>query len=333
MKYQDEVITASNKRKRDHSLPELLSVSPSPHIRKLDTVRSIMLDVIIALMPALIWGYFRFGARVLWIVGLSVATAVVCEAAYQIFAKKTLRITDLSCVVTGLMLGLMLPVKVSLWVPCIGSAFAILVVKQFFGGIGKNIVNPAIAARVFLMLCWPQELIKLTNGKTDVISCATPLVSLKNGQTPDSRYFDLVIGNCAGAIGEVSAIAIAIGFLYLLFRGVISLHIPVAFVGTIALVSVLSPITGQTNATVFQLLSGSLLFAAAFSVNDPTTTPVTNTGKIIFGIGCGLVTVFIRYFGAYPDGTAFAILLMNLLVPLFESWTMPKRFGGKYEKE
>ncbi|MBE6587208.1 MAG: RnfABCDGE type electron transport complex subunit D [Ruminococcaceae bacterium] len=310
-------------------LPELLHVSPAPHMRRLDTVTSIMLDVIIALLPALAFGIFFFGMRALYIVLISVLCAVISEACYQLAWRKKVRIGDLSSVVTGLMLGLMLPAGVSFWVPMVGSVFAIVVVKQFFGGIGKNIVNPAIAARVFLMLCWPDQMVRYTNRAGELVSSATPLVEMKAGNAPTISLFNLVLGNCPGAIGEVSAIALGAGFIYLFCRRVVSWQIPVTFVGTIAIISILAPINGEATALFDQVASGSLLLCALFSANDYTTTPVTRGGKIIFGVGCGLITVLIRYFGAYPEGTAFAILIMNLLAPLFESWTKPHRFGGK----
>ena len=329
MKTKEETVKISGNKKESVSLPELLFVSPAPHIRKLDTVRSIMLDVIIALMPALIWSIYVFGLRALTIVTIAVATSVVCEALYQVISKKTLRISDLSAAVTGLMLGLMLPSGVSLWVPAVGAAFAIIVAKQFFGGIGKNIVNPAIAARVFLMLCWPQQMVAYVDKAGDLVSSATPLVDLKAGITPNVSAFNAVIGNTNGALGEISAIAIGAGFIYLLFRKVVSWHIPTAFIGVVVVLSIIFPITGETSATTYQVFSGSLLFVAMFSANDFTTIPITGIGKIIFGIGCGLITVFIRYFGAYPDGTAFAVLIMNMLVPLLDAWTRPARFGKR----
>lgn len=317
---------------KNGSLPSLLYVSPAPHMRKLDTVRSIMLDVIIALLPALAFGIYQFGLRALWIVLISVATAVASEGIYEVIAKKTLRISDLSSAVTGLFVGLMLPSGVDLWVPLVGSAFAVIVAKQFFGGIGKNVVNPAICARVFLMLCWPAQMTAYADKSGELVSKATALVQLKAGNTPSFTLFNLVIGNSAGAIGEVSAIALGAGFIYLFCRKVVTWHIPVSFLGTVALISILSPITGETSAVFYQLLSGGLLLSALFCANDYATCPVTAGGKLIFGAGCGLVTVMIRYFGAYPDGCAFAILLMNLLVPLFEAWTKPKKFGGRNEK-
>ncbi len=327
----NETVSISRKRADKSSLPELLSVSPSPHMRKLDTVTGIMLDVILALMPALLFGIYFFGIRALYIVLLSVLSAVVSEAVYQLLWRKKVRIADMSAVVTGLILGLSLPAGVSYWVPVVGSAFAIIVVKQFFGGLGKNIVNPAIAARVFLMLCWPDQMVRYLY-KGDLVSSATPLVDMKTGEASAINFFRLVLGDYPGAIGEVSAIALGAGFIYLFFRKIVSWRIPVTFVGTVFVISILAPITGEANAMFHQVASGSLLFAALFCANDTTTIPVTRNGKLIFGVGCGLITVLIRYFGAYPEGTAFAILIMNLLTPLIESWTKPYKFGGKNEK-
>ncbi|MBQ3528017.1 MAG: RnfABCDGE type electron transport complex subunit D [Clostridia bacterium] len=329
MKTTEETVKISKNKHIGHSLPSLLSVSPAPHLRRLDTVRSIMLDVIIALIPVIVWSIYRFGVRALCIILISCATAVISELLYQLICNKTVRITDLSAAVTGLMLGLMMPSGVSLWVPCVGSVFAIIVVKQFFGGLGNNIVNPAIAGRVFLMLCWPQQMVSYVDKSGDLVSSATPLVELKAKAAPTEDIFNIVIGNVDGAIGEISAIAICAGFIYLLFRKVVSWHIPVSFIGSFVLISIIFPITGEPSATFYQVFSGSLLFCALLCANDCSTTPITGAGKIIFGIGCGLITLIIRYFGAYPDGTAFAILIMNMLVPLIDFWTRPLVFGHR----
>lgn len=315
------------------SLPHLLNVSPAPHMRCLDTTRSVMLDVIIALLPAAVWGVYTFGLHALFVILISVAVSVAVEAAYEALIGKTVTVADLSAVVTGLVLGLSMPSGVSLWVPAVGAVFAIVIAKQLFGGIGKNIVNPAIAARVFLMLCWPAEMVKYTDIKTDLVSAATPLATLNSGVAPSESIFRCVIGNISGSIGEVSAIALFAGFIYLLIRRVVSWQLPVGFVGTVALVSIAFPVTGDTMAsTMYQIFCGGLLFCALICANDFSTIPVTKWGRLIFGIGCGAVTVFIRYFGAYPDGCAFAVLLMNLLVPLFEHLTAPIRFGKKSSK-
>ena len=179
------------------------------------------------------------------------------------------------------------------------------------------------------MLCWPQQMVSYVDKSGDLVSSATPLVELKAKAAPSEDIFNMVIGNVNGAIGEISAIAICAGFIYLLFRKVVSWHIPVSFIGSFVLISIIFPITGEPSATFYQVFSGSLLFCAMLSANDCSTTPINGTGKIIFGIGCGLITVFIRYFGAYPDGTAFAILIMNMLVPLIDCWTRPSVFGHR----
>ncbi len=327
----------NKKQKADevvYSLPQLLHVSPAPHIKCLDTTRALMLDVIIALMPAFLWGIFSFGWRALALVLISIASCVLFEAGFQKITKRPVMITDLSAVVTGLILGLSLPSRVSFWIPVAGAFFAIVIAKQLFGGIGKNLVNPAIAGRVFLTLCWPEEMTRFAATKTDVISRATPLLSLKERVIPSDSLFDFILGDYAGAIGEVSAVALAIGAIYLLIRKVITWHIPVAFAGTAAAVFFFFPrIEGENgNFALFSIFTGSLLFCAFIAANDYTTTPVTNTGRIIFGVGCGLITVFIRYFGAYPEGAAYAVLIMNLFVPLIERLTVPVRFGVKADK-
>ena len=314
---------------KEFALPQLLHVSPAPHIKSLDTTRALMLDVIIALLPALLWGVFSFGWRALVVVLISVASCVLFEGLFQKLTKRTLMITDLSSVVTGLILGLSLPPQVSFWVPVAGAFFAIVIAKQLFGGIGKNLVNPALAGRVFLSLCWPEEMIRFVNPETDVISYATPLLSLKERTIPDSSIFDYVLGSYAGAIGEVSALALAIGGVYLLIRRVITWHVPVAFLGTAAVLFFFLPRVEEENLNfaLFSIFTGSLLFCAIFAANDFSTTPVTNGGRLLFGVGCGLITVFIRYFGAYPEGAAYAVLIMNLFVPLLERCTIPVRFG------
>lgn len=316
-----------------YEFPEKLSVSPTPHQRTLDTQRSVMLDVIIALMPATVWGIYRFGISALCILLISVGCAVVSEALFRFLMKKPASAGDLTAVVTGLILGLSMPAGVSLWVPALGAVFAVIVVKQLFGGTGCNIVNPALCARVFLMLCFPSEMTKFTDVKTDLITSATPLVSLKAGLVPQTSLFNAVTGNVSGAIGEVSVIALAAGFVYLFCRKVVKWEIPVTFVGVVFLYSLAFPITGDNPTSLaFEMVSGSLLFVALIAANDWVTTPVTSGGRILFGLGCGIITVVIRYYGSYPDGTAFAVLIMNLLVPFLESFTAPKPFGKKNTK-
>lgn len=325
------------------TMPEFLTVSPSPHIRNPENIASIMLDVIIALVPAMFWGVYVFGWRALLICVLSVGCSVGFEAATEMLLHRSVTIGDLSAVVTGLLLGMNLPVSVPLWMPVVGAFFAIVVVKQLFGGIGKNFMNPALAARVFLFSSWayymsrfPAAGQKLNNlavtlGEADIVAGATPLASLKNGSLPDTNLFDSIIGNTGGCIGEVSSLLLIAGGVYLLIRRVITWHIPVAYIGTAALLTYLFPRTGgvAVDFMLAEIFSGGLMLGAIFMATDYATSPVTKNGRLLYGIGCGLITVLIRYFGSYPEGVSFAILVMNLLVWYIDRLTIPRRFGGK----
>lgn len=322
--------------------PELLNVSPSPHIKNPDTTQSIMLRVIIALLPACMWGVYSFGLRAAEIMAVCVASSVLFEWLFQKIMKRKNTVADLSAAVTGLLIGMNLPAAAPLWMGVAGSLFAIVVVKGLFGGIGKNIVNPALAARVF-MFAWPFEMglftkagerindLSVTFTGVDAIAGATPLASLDAGVLPeDITLFDMILGNTAGCIGEVSAVLLILGGLYLLYTKVITWHIPVAFIGTVAILTFAFPI-GTVNVTDFMLsnvFSGGLMLGAIFMATDYVTSPVTAKGQLIYGVGCGLITVFIRYFGGYAEGVSFAILIMNLLVGYIDKVTMPKRFGG-----
>ncbi len=324
-------------------VPALLTVSPSPHIKHPDTTRTVMIDVLLALLPASVWGAYLFGLRVLWVILVCVGTAILAEALTQKLLRRPITVSDCSAAVTGLLLALNLPATVPLWMCAVGSAFAIIVVKQVFGGIGKNFVNPALAARVFLF-AWPEEMsffpspetrlglfdFSLSAEAVDVVSAATPLASLKNGILPEASLIDLIFGNIGGCIGEVSAILLIAGFVYLLLRRVITWHIPVAYIGTVALLTFFFP---QGNIgldhMLAQLFSGGLLLGAIFMATDYTTSPITPVGRLIYGVGCGLLTVFIRYFGGYPEGVSFSILMMNTLVWYLDRYTRPKRFGGE----
>lgn len=323
-------------------VPALLTVSPSPHIKHPDTTRTVMIDVLLALLPASVWGAYLFGLRVLWVILVCVGTAVLAEALTQKLLRRPVTVSDCSAAVTGLLLALNLPSTVPLWMCAIGSAFAIIVVKQIFGGIGRNFVNPALAARVFLF-AWPEEMSFFPSPETrlglfdfsvsadsvDVVSSATPLAALKNGALPEVSLIDLIFGNIGGCIGEVSAILLIAGFVYLLMRRVITWHIPVAYIGTVALLTFFFP---QGNIgldhMLAQLFSGGLLLGAIYMATDYTTSPITPAGRLIYGVGCGLLTVFIRYFGGYPEGVSFSILMMNTLVWYLDRYTRPKRFGG-----
>lgn len=314
-------------------LPEKLSVSPSPHIRSLDSVRGVMLDVIIALIPAAAWGVYRFGLRALLVLAISVAAAVLSEFVFEKLMKKPVTVGNLSSAVTGLILGLSMPSGVGLWVPVIGAVFAIIVVKEIFGGIGKNIVNPALCARIFLMLCFPAEMTKFAELKSDLLTSATPLVSLKAGIVPEESLFNSITGNITGAIGEISVIALGAGFIYLLVRRVVRWEIPAAFLGVVVIWSLVLPATGDNPTSLaYEIVSGGLLFTALIAANDWTTTPVTSAGRLLFGAGCGIITVVIRYYGSYPEGTAFAVVIMNLLVPILDGCGVRKPFGKKTVK-
>jgi electron transport complex protein RnfD len=321
-------------------IPKLLHVSPSPHIRTTDTTQSIMIDVCIALLPALIWGVYVFGARAITITAISVIFSAASEFIYQKLMKKPITVLDFSAVVTGLLLAMCLPVSVPLWMPAIGSIFAIVVVKQLFGGIGKNFVNPALAARVFLY-SWPTHMnfftapgqklpaLAVSVNTADVVAGATPLVSLKKGAIAETSLFDMIIGYEGGCIGEVSALLLTAGFVYLLYRKVITWKIPVTFIATVLIATFLfSRSTLPINFALSEIFSGGLFLGAIFMATDYTTSPVTEMGRVIFGIGCGLLTVLIRYFGGYVEGVSFAILIMNLLVWYIDRYTKPVRFGG-----
>lgn len=323
----------------DAFLPEFLTVSPSPHIRAYVTTRTVMLDVCIALIPALVWGIYIFGWRALTLTLVSVISAVLSEFLYRKIMKKSNTVLDFSAVVTGLLLALNLPVSVPLWMPAIGSVFAIVVVKQLFGGIGKNFMNPALAARVFLF-AWPSymnayptpgtAMSPISVGAPDVVASATPLVSLKGGALPESAsLFDALIGYEAGCIGEVSALLLTAGFVYLLVRRIVTWHIPVAYIGTVFVLALIFPQGANAlDFALWQILSGGLFIGAIFMATDYSTSPVTSRGRIIYGIGCGVLTVLIRYFGAYAEGVSFSILIMNLLVWYLDFYTKPTKFGG-----
>ncbi len=322
-------------------MPELLTVTPPPHIRAYDTTRTVMLDVCIALIPALIWGVFLFGYRVLMHTAISIIFAVLAEFAYEKLIKKPVTVLDFSAVVTGMLLALNLPVSAPLWLGAVGAVFAIVVVKQLFGGIGKNFVNPALAARVFLF-AWPTYMSIFTNPGAklstfaigvpegvDAVASATSLASLKNGVLPGTSLADAIIGVENGCIGEVSALLLTSGFIYLLVRRVITWHIPVSFIGTVFVLSLIFPQGAPAlDFALCEIFSGGLFLGAIFMATDYSTSPITKRGRIIYGIGCGALTVLIRYFGGYPEGVSFSILIMNLLVWYIDRYTKPTRFGG-----
>ncbi len=320
--------------------PALLTVSPSPHERRHVTTASVMKDVLIALLPATVWGVYLFGIRAALIVLISVASSVLFELLTQIVLRRTVTISDCSAAVTGLLLALNLSPAVPLYVPVVGSAFAIIVVKQLFGGIGKNVMNPALAARVFLMLAWTNDMTIFpaaydrTALGVDAVASATPLVALKGGEVSTS-LLDLFLGRVGGCIGEISVLMLLIGGAYLLIRRVISWHIPTAFIGTVALLTLLFPIGGadRVEFMVASLCSGGVVLGAFFMATDYVTCPVTSVGRLIYGVGCGAIAVFLRYFSGYNEGVSFAILIMNAFVWYLDMATKPRVFGKKRERK
>lgn len=299
----------------------VLLVSPGPHVKGSVTTQRIMLDVVIALLPALVASILIFGWRALAVTALCVAVCVVCEWGFEKLCKKENTVADLSAVVTGVLLAFNLPVGIPLWQAAFGSVVAIVVVKQLFGGIGKNFANPAITARIVMLLSFAGSMSDFST-KNDAISGATPLAAHFAGGTVPS-YLDLFLGTHGGSLGETCVLAILLGGAYLLIRRVISWYTPVAFVGTVALFTL-----ALGEDPVFHMLSGGLMLGAFFMATDYSTTPPTKWGKFVFGIGCGLITVLIRVFGNYPEGVSFAILFMNILTPYISIWTRRKPFGG-----
>lgn len=309
-------------------MSDLLLVSSSPHIRAKENISTVMRDVVIALMPATLFGIYNFGLRALITIVLCIGSAVGSEALYQKVTKQKITINDYSAVVTGLLLALNLPHTVPFFVPILGSIFAIILVKQLFGGLGQNFMNPALAARAFLLVSFAGI---MTSWQLDGVSTATPLAIFKAetavGFTAP-EMIDLFIGRVGGCIGETSAIALIIGGLYLLFKKVIDWRIPGTYLLTVAIMAgVLGGKGFDTDYILYHLLSGGLMLGAFFMATDYSSSPVNNIGKIIMGIGCGVLTVLIRLYGGYPEGVSFAILIMNLFVPLIDRYTVPKSFG------
>ena len=299
-----------------------LHISTSPHIHRNKTTTGIMLDVIIALLPATIAGFIIFGLKALSVVLMCIGVCVLSEFVFNKIVKKEDTTGDLSAVVSGLLLGLNLPADTPLWQAAAGSIFAIVLVKCVFGGLGCNLVNPAITARVFMLISFT-ELAK-PSFPVDSMASATPL-AVKVGEEP--TLIDLFLGNVGGAIGETCKIALLLGGIYLIARGVISWVMPASFIGTVFVLSFLIKDFSLT-AALYQVLSGGLIIGAFFMAPDYVTSPATDKGKLIFGIGAGLLTVLIRFWGVYPEGVSFAILLMNILNPYINRWSRRKLFGG-----
>ena len=305
-----------------------LTVASSPHIRGNFRTSRIMLDVVLALLPALGVGVWVLGLRALLVALVCVASAVAAEFLYGLVTRGRNTIIDCSAMVTGLLLAMTLPHTVPLWLAAVGSVFAIVLTKALCGGLGQNIFNPALAARAFLMLIFPLALTRYE--MVDAVSSATPMHHMAMHGLPDESLLDVFLGNCSGSIGELSALALLLGGAYLVIRKVISIRIPAAYLGTVA---VLTLIFFKTNAPLqwmlYQVMGGGLMLGAIFMATDYATSPATPMGQWIFGAGCGVLTVIFRYFGIFPEGVTYAILLMNALVWFIDRITAPRRFGTK----
>ena len=289
-----------------------------------------MLDVVIAMLPALLAGALIFGFRALAVVAVCVLSSLVSEFLFNLIVKKEQTIFDFSAVVTGLILGLNLHANAPLWQCMVGSVFAIIVVKCLFGGLGCNFANPAATARVFLLISFGDVLkggVALVGDPTpELVAVSTPLEMLKKGEELPS-LIDMLLGFRGGAIGETCIVAIAIGFIYLVIRKVIYFETPLIMAATVFVLSLI--VDNSLTVATYQMLSGGLIFAAVFMATDYVSTPITRSGKMIFAFGCGLITFLIRYFGAYPEGVSFSILLMNIISPYIEKWTAKSPLGGK----
>jgi electron transport complex protein RnfD len=304
-------------------LDDMLIVSQSPHIRSDESVKRTMLDVIIALVPAMMGSVYFFGFDAIRLLLVTVVSALIFEYGIQKLFKKPVRIMDLSAVVTGVLLALNLPAGTPWWVAVFGAAFAIIIVKEFFGGIGQNFMNPALGARAALVASWPGIMTAYTNP--DGISAATPLGILKAGEGSLPAIQRMIFGDIGGVIGETSAILLLIGGLYLIIRNVIDWKIPVVYIATTTVVLMLLGV--DSSNLVYHVLGGGLILGAFFMATDYASSPVTPKGKIIFALGCGLLTALIRVKGGLPEGVSYSILIMNVATPLIEKLTRPKVFG------
>ena len=326
---------------------KLLGVATSPHVSSPIGTRSLMLDVLFALVPALCIAVYFFGPRALLSTLVSVAACEFFEWGYRKLLHKPQTNSDLSAAVTGVLLAFVCPVTLPYWTLIIGDFFAIVVVKQLFGGLGKNFLNPALAGRAFLMLSYPvamttwvlpgQENWAGLLSAADAVTGATPLSVdyMHSGLLPEVRLVDMFVGKIGGCTGEVSAVLLLLGGLYLIFRGVINPRIPAAFIGTVAVLTFLFPQGGNDRLTwmLYELLGGGLFLGAFFMATDYVTSPTSSVGEVVFGIGCGLLTVFIRYFGGYPEGVSYAILIMNVCVWFIDQVCRPSRFGMTKERK
>ena len=310
-------------------LDDMLTVSAAPHIRSNRSVQKIMLDVIIALIPALIGSIYFYGFNALMLVLVSCISAVVFEIGIQKLFKKEVRVRDLSAIVTGMLLAFNLPANAPWWVAVFGAGFAIIIVKELFGGIGSNFMNPALAARAALVASWPGIMSSYINP--DGMSSATPLAILKSGGTSLPSIQRMFIGDIGGALGETSAILLLIGAAYLIIKNVIDWKIPVVYIATTAVLLLAFGV--NSNDIIYHILGGGLILGAFFMATDYSSSPVTPIGRIIFAVGCGILTALIRVKGDMPEGVSYSILIMNVATPVIERWTKPRVFGEVKKNE
>ena len=305
-----------------------LTVTSSPHIRGDFKTSRLMLDVVIALIPALIAGTVMFGVRALAMTAVSMAAAVAAEGVFALMTRQRSTISDCSALVTGMLFALILPVTAPYWMVAFGSAFAIVVVKLLWGGLGQNVFNPALTARAFVLLLWPASVTRYPG--VDGVTAATPLHHMVMPALPEESILDMFLGNCPGSIGEISSLALLIGGAYLVIRKVISIRIPASYLLTVAVVTfVFHKTDNALSWMLYSLFSGGVMLGAIFMATEYGSSPVTPMGQVIFGIGCGVLTVIFRYFGLFPEGVTYAILLMNGLAWFIDRYTAPRRFSTK----
>ena len=307
-----------------------LTVTSSPHIRGDFRSSRMMLDVVIALIPSLIVGIVVLGIRALVVTLISMAAAVVAEYLWSLVLKRRNTIIDGSALVTGMLFALTLPSTIPYWIAAVGSAFAIIVAKLMCGGLGQNIFNPALTSRAYMLLLFPAAMTRYPSIGVDAVSSSTPLHHMVMPALPEESILDMFLGNCPGSIGELSALALLLGGIYLIVRDVISDRIPFAYLATVAVLTLVFHKTENAIAwMLYSLFSGGVMLGAFFMATDFVTSPVTKPGQVLFGIGCGVLTVLFRYFGLFPEGVTYAILLMNLLVWVIDHSTAPYVYGYK----
>ena len=313
-----------------------LTVSSAPHIRSGDTTRRTMLDVLIALIPALIAAVILFGLRALVLTVISAAVCVVVELLYCLVTRRKSTVGDLSAVVTGVLLAFSLPASCPYWVVAVGDAFAILVVKGFIGGLGQNVFNPALGGRALIMLFWPATITRYGTeavdafnfGAVDIVSSSTPLQTMARPALPEASLLDMFLGKIGGCIGEVCTLALLIGLVYLLVRRVISWRIPVAYIGTMAVLTLVFYKTDNALTwMLYSIMGGGAVLGAIFMATDYVTSPTLPSAQLVYGIGCGALTVLFRYFGLFPEGVTYAILIMNACAWALDRAVPVKRFG------